>query len=68
MEIDFLPILFSKDNILYELFCISILLFNTTWHEMHAKISDFSKVSVGCATLTFWKKYVLEMYASTIYQ
>lgn len=44
VEIDFLPIVFSQDNIFFELFSITVQLFNTTWHEMFAKISDFNKV------------------------
>ncbi|KAL5250563.1 hypothetical protein ACHWQZ_G016333 [Mnemiopsis leidyi] len=44
VEIDFLPVIFSQDNIFFELFSITVQLFNTTWHEMFAKTSDFNKV------------------------
>merc|ERR1719204_2470104 len=44
VEIDFLPIVFSQDNIFFELFSITVQLFNCTWHEMCAKTSDFNKV------------------------
>lgn len=47
VEIDFLPVVFSQDNIFYELFSITVQLFNTTWHEMSAKSSDFNKVCVS---------------------
>ena len=45
VEIEFLPIVFSQDNIFFEMFSVTVQLFNNTWHEMFAKISDFNKVS-----------------------
>ena len=54
VEIDFLPIVFSQDNIFFELFSITVQLFNTTWHEMFAKISDFNKVRYLMLHLFSW--------------
>uniref|UniRef100_A0A3B3QPH8 Engulfment and cell motility 3 n=1 Tax=Paramormyrops kingsleyae TaxID=1676925 RepID=A0A3B3QPH8_9TELE len=41
---DYHPIFFSQDRILYELFCVCILLLNKTWKEMRATQEDFDKV------------------------
>ena len=56
VEIDFLPIVFAQDNIFYEMFSVTVQLFNTTWHDMHAKTSDFNKVSKKISTKNHSKR------------